>query len=84
MAHKPQPLPIQPKRKPQPQGKSDYKFSKNPDEFPCSVCGEKDFEWGHWVGQVGYSQKRLPMFKSRALHARVCLACGNVMAFLRD
>ncbi len=78
MSRKPQQLTVQPRRKPKPQPK--YSFKKNPDDFPCPICGDKDFKWGeHDV--IGYD--RNPVMRSTIQYkTRICLSCGNVQTFL--
>lgn len=79
MSRKPQQLNIQPRHKPQAQ--LTRSFKKNPDDFPCPICGDKDFAWGeHDV--IGYD--RNPVRKSTIQYrTRICQSCGNVQTFLR-
>lgn len=83
MSRKPQQLNIQPVSKRQPQGKSKGRFPQNPDDYPCPVCGESNFEWGYIKGTT-YSSKKLTMFDVEPVRGRLCLSCGNVLNFLND
>jgi hypothetical protein len=86
MKRKPKPLNILPKQKRQPQGKAKRRFTKNPDDYPCPVCGETKFEWGHLIGGI-YAKNTIlgiPLGGRKALHARICQTCGNVLTFLED
>ncbi len=84
MKHKPQQLNIQPKAK-RPIGKRKAgNLRKNPDDFPCPVCGESDYEWGGLQGIKGFVQAGGMPFNAKQAYARACRACGNVMTFLRE
>lgn len=83
MSRKPKPLTIQPKKKNLSQAKGGYHFTKNPDDFPCPVCGEKDFEWGYFPHAHTYRQKRAPNWKADRIRGRLCLSCGNVLSFVK-
>jgi len=84
MKRKPQQLNIQPKQKRKPKEKAKRGFTKNPDDYPCPVCGESDFEWGHVTHTMYYTQTNLwgAADNLQALRARICLACGHMMTFL--
>lgn len=77
---------IEMKRKPKPQEKAKRGFTKNPDDYPCPVCGETEFEWGHLIGALYVKNTILgiPLVGRKALRARVCQSCGNVLTFLED
>ena len=80
MSRKPQQLNIQPAKK---KRKSKNRFPKNPDNYPCPVCGESDFEWGYIKGAT-YGSKKFTMFDIESIRGRLCLSCGNVLPFVDD
>ncbi|GEM_PF-1403479 len=83
MKHKPQTLNIQPKQKRHPHSKDNHQFTKNPDDYPCPVCGETEFEWGRLSGVQYYTKSNvLGVLDGQALRARVCQICGNVLTFI--
>lgn len=62
-----------------------------PDDFPCPICGESDFEWGYPKGNRGaailFSEKQgVDRWKIQGdkMRARKCLSCGNVQLFAMD
>lgn len=83
MKRKPQTLSIQPKQKRQAQVSANRHSAKNPDDYPCPVCGEKDFTWGRVAGAQFYTKSNvLGVLDGQALRARVCQNCSNVLTFL--
>ena len=60
---------------------------KNPDDFPCPVCGSEEFRWGFPISQgfVYFNVKESAITGgNERLEARACVECGNVLLFLRD
>lgn len=86
MTNQPKPLGIQPKKKGNPEVKRKRGELANPDNYPCPVCGEADFEWGYprSEGHLYFNVVEFMGGKNERLQARVCRSCGNVLLFLRD
>lgn len=81
MSRKPEPLNIQPVNKRKSAHKRKGRFLQDPDKFPCPVCGEREFEWGHLRDAV-YSTKKTMFVVGDTMRARLCLSCGNILPFL--
>ena len=58
----------------------------DPDEFPCPICGETDFQWGRSVGEspsqrVYARANEAGWGEGEVLYTRKCLNCSNVQFF---
>lgn len=58
-----------------------------PENTPCPICGEVNYEWGKMGSQGGlYYLPEGAWFgfgMGEPLRARKCLRCGNVQVFLK-
>ncbi len=58
----------------------------NPDELPCPICGELDFEWGLSVtdspnGRIYSRAEGVVWGGGEELFTRKCVVCNNVQFF---
>ncbi len=66
--------------------KSKNHLTVDPDEFPCPICGEAEFEWGMSV-TYGVSERLhhratgAGWGSGQPLNTRKCLHCSNVQLF---
>lgn len=60
----------------------------DPDRLPCQICGGTEFEWGlpQSYGDLRFATTGFQrvMGTGKAIEARACMNCGNVLFFLRD
>lgn len=53
-----------------------------PDQLPCPICGERQFNWGY-AGGMAFMEKRNSWFGEGMTEvvARECMVCGSVQLF---